>query len=313
MLRIRGRWVTSKIKKHLYNARRTGPARTYMLEKYEWSDEVFDSINWTSIGNVRRKLTYVRRMQTSKIMHGWLPIMHMRQHITGISQCPGCRCEDETLEHFIKCPHHLMKMKRKEIIAALRKKGLGNWVPKSIVHAFCELLNHFFNSDTDFVTPPTFKPSLCAAIQQQQKIGINFMIHGFFATSWILAIEDHDCSKPERAMTALQRFVWNGIVAPLWTVRNEILHRKKNHFDAVEEERMAERIIWYGQNKHHVLDANDHFLARFDLTSLRGMARAAKREWVRHLDAAKAAFEIERSHRANLQNSIDQYMVVRPR
>ena len=113
-------------------------------------------------------------------------------------------------------------------------------------------------------------------------------------------------------MTALQRFVWNGIVAPLWTVRNDILHRKKNHFDAVDEERMAERIIWYGQNKHHVLDAYDHFLARFDLTSLRGMTRAAKREWVCHLDTAKTAFKIERSHRTNQQNSIDQYLVVRP-
>ena len=99
-------------------------------------------------------------------------------------------------------------MKRnKEIIAALRKKGLGNWVSESIIHAFCKLLFHHLTSDYAYVTPPTFKPSLCAAIQQQQKIGTNFMVRDFFATGYILAIKDHDCSKPERAMTALQQFV----------------------------------------------------------------------------------------------------------
>ena len=151
-----------------------------MLKKYEWSSEVFDIINWHSICNVRRQLIYIKRVyKQARLMHGWLPAMHMQQYITRISQCPGCHYEDEMLEHFIKCPHHLMEMKRKEIIDALHKKGLGNWVPKSIIHAFCDLLSYYFKHKNDYFLPPTYKPSLCEAIQQQQKISINSMVHGF--------------------------------------------------------------------------------------------------------------------------------------
>ena len=84
----------------------------------------------------------------------------------------------------------------------------------------------------------------------------------------------------------------------------------KNNFDAVEEERMAERLVWYSMHKHEVLDSYDHFLARYDVSQIHSMTRATKREWLRHLDADREAFEKQRAQRAQGQNSIMQYLQV---
>ena len=32
---------------------------------------------------------------------------------------------------------------------------------------------------------------------------------------WVLAIKDHECSQPDRAMNALQHMVWDSIIDPL--------------------------------------------------------------------------------------------------
>ena len=79
MLKIRNRWVMSCYADELYKVRRSGPMREYCKQKYNWTDEVFDSIHWASVGNVRRKLPPTMQTQTFKIMHDWLSTGHMRQ------------------------------------------------------------------------------------------------------------------------------------------------------------------------------------------------------------------------------------------
>ena len=63
-------------------------------------------------------------------------------------------------------------------------------------------------------------------------------------------------------------------------------------------------------DKHEVLDSYDLFLARYDVSTIHSMTRAAKREWLRHLDAAREAFEKQRIQWAQGQNSIMQYFPV---
>lgn len=96
-----------------------------------WDDETFDLVNWDSIGTVRRQLTDTKKMQTSKIMHGWLPIMHMRHFVTVISQCPGCGCTDETMEHLFQCPHEKMQQTRRDALAKMEIcSANGSFPPK---------------------------------------------------------------------------------------------------------------------------------------------------------------------------------------
>ena len=151
-------------------------------------------------------------------------------------------------------------------------------------------------------------PEVKAAIAQQHAIGFHMMVRGFLATGWYDAIAATGASHPERKMTALQGLVWDTIVDPLWATRNDILHRQQNNFDAVEQERMAERMIWYSQHREEILSSHDQFLAEFDVATISRMPKAIKRVWVRHLDSVRHAFEIERRQRASNQHVITRYL-----
>ena len=133
--------------------------RIYCEEQYGWSHKDFDSIYWKSVRQVRRKMTHHKSTQICKYMHGWLPNNHMRQWITGISQYPNCTCRDETLDHMLRCPNQLMKVKRKEMIAAFRKKGLAAKIPRQIILPFCEVLDTYLHSRNNYISP-TYNPSI---------------------------------------------------------------------------------------------------------------------------------------------------------
>jgi len=150
-------------------------------EVYGWDDETFDGIDWATIGRAREKLTHTKKKHTCKIMHGWLPTMSMIVHITGNKQCPGCSCNKKTIDHMILCSHHPMGKKRKEMIAALRKKGLDNKIPQSVLNAICAMLKSYFNNKMNYVHA-NYHPSIKAAIEAQLKIGINFLVRGYFVT-----------------------------------------------------------------------------------------------------------------------------------
>lgn len=77
LLKIGTTWITGKLGTHINNAHWTQTLRDYCKRKYTWSDTVFDSIDWKLIDTARKKYTLTQLMQTSKIMHDSLPVMHM--------------------------------------------------------------------------------------------------------------------------------------------------------------------------------------------------------------------------------------------
>jgi hypothetical protein len=143
MLQINNIWITSHFKRELYKARRTTPMEEYLKTKYNWSNRTLNDIYWPSIKTVRQQLSQTKRMQTCTIMHGWLPVTHMRQHITGINQCPGCKRTDETIDHFLQCPHPKITEQRRIILAQMKLRGINIKIPKDVLNAIIQTLaNH---------------------------------------------------------------------------------------------------------------------------------------------------------------------------
>ena len=267
MLRINGTWITSRYKKEIYRARRAGPIKTFSMEKYKWTSEVYDSIYWTSVGAVRAKLTHTKKMQTCKIMHGWLPVGHMRRHITGMNQCPGCNCTDETIRHVTQCPHEKMQAKRKVIFDVVRKVGKKGKVPIAILDAFCHVVKTELEGKGRFILPG-HKGSISKAIQQQEQIGFNMMIRGFLAQGWMEALIEAKVDNPERRMNTLQRMVWEVVVDPLWQTRNNILHEDKNKYNTAENEKLTAKLVWYEEHKEELLSGYDQHLASMDINRI---------------------------------------------
>ncbi len=184
MLQIRKTWITAHYKKAIYDAHQTPALTTYMINIYSWSTDTIKTVNWASINSVRRTLPDTKRMQTCKIMHRCLPLGHMRHHITGINQCPGCTSTNETIDHMLKCPHLTIKEKREEILSQMLVKGKQKKIPKGVLTAFIQLLTKYTTSATNYTTN-THSCTIQDAITQQMAIGVNMMARGYIGKGWM--------------------------------------------------------------------------------------------------------------------------------
>ena len=310
MLRIGERWVTSHHQQEIHRARHEPALRAYCLEKfkkYNWDDDVFDLVSWSSVGSVRRKYGQTKRMFTSKTMYGWLPIGHMRHHITKVNQCPGCRHDDETMEHLFRCTHRSCVTTRTKALKELASQGRKKKVPRHIMEAVC----HVIRSECAGKKAPlklTHTPAIKHAIRQQHRISSHLMLRGFLAAEWCTAMQDSGVKEPELRMISLQRLIWDEWVTPIWRNRNELMHKQVNRHQAAEDRGLNERILWYVEHRHELLSHHDQFLASIDLSRLDGMRRKTKKKWLTHLDKAEAAYRIELKARKKGQHTMWSYL-----
>lgn len=306
---INGVWITSHLHAHVHQAHHFTAIREYCMTKYGWSDTTFDSINWQAIRKARQRGTATQMMRSCKILHGWMPVMHMHGHTTGNTQCPGCSCSDETFDHFLRCPNTFLSAARRTALATLRQKCKGMKIHRDFSNVFCSMVEAFFLG-TDI--PDTPHRTLHLAILSQKKIGLEHVVQGFIALDWKAALKESGAQGAEGKMATLVQYLWNDVIGPLWTARNDILHRAANYTTTLEHDQLGQRLQWYHENRS-VLDRRDHFLARFGAQDIPGMLMAVRREWIRHLDSARAAYEIETSQPMVGQRVLTQYILISKR
>ena len=193
---------------------------------------------------------------------------------------------------------------------ALRKKGLGQTVPRCIADALCELISAYFtsNSNPHFLR---FHPAIQEAVRDQLEVGTAMLLRGFIVKGWCRALIQMDVPNPERKIKSILTYIWDTVFTPLWETRNDVLHRHRNRVEAAEESQLTESLLWYLQNKHDVISVYDRHLMRFDTADINRMSRRFKRKWKRYLDAAREAWSIERTQLAKRQNVITRYLTSR--
>ena len=269
MLKIGKTWITAHYKKAIYEAHRTPAMTAYMINKYSWTTDTIKTVNWASINSVRRTLSDTKRMQTCKIMHGWLPLGHMRHHITGINQCPGCTSTNETIDHMLKCPHPTITEKREEVLAQMLVMGKQKKIPKGVLTALIQLLTKHTTGATDYTTN-THSRAIQDAITQQMAIGVNMMARGYIGIGWMDTVPT--ACHPTQIMNKLQRMVWMDFFEPLWKNRNELLHQQKNNYETAENAALNEQLTWYQANRHTLLAHRNHALLHtIDMSTLQTM------------------------------------------
>ena len=302
-LRIGATWITSHQRRHILWERRAHILRSYCMTKYGWSDTIFDSIYWQLIRSVRARASHTIRMTTSKILHGWLPVMHMLSHMTSIAQCPGCSNTDETLDHLFHCPHPSLVSTREEIISALRKKGLKRRVPRPFLDCVVAILSsHFGIVRPDASTHPAFLTAMTA----QSHIGFDMFLRGYIALHWTAALDAINAEHPLRIMVWTLRFLWFDCVDPLWRARNRILHDQENAHTLSLDDRHNTTLTWYLDNVDSVAP-RDRYLLNFPADQIPYMPTRTKRELVRLLNTARDIHTKECALRARGQSSITDF------
>lgn len=263
MLRVKDTWITSNHDYQVHLACRTPPQIcSYCLGRHRWSEEAFDSINWDCIETVRCAIKSITLLgRTSKIMHGWLPIMHNLGKDTGITQCPGCECSDETFSHLFQCPHKLMRETRETQLLEFERHLRTGSIKDRIVGMAKQMVNTIINQRAIDPQADDFPTELQPLLQAQSKIGIIKFLQGFLANEWMSAMELYGEKHPTRRMTTLLRGIWDVLFEPLWATRNHILHDLPNRYNDTTDALNWERLHWYRQHRHEVLAFEDRDLA----------------------------------------------------
>ena len=291
LVKIGTTWITGTIGKHINNAHWTQPLRDYCKRKYTWSDSIFDSIDWKLISTARKKCTLTQLMQTSKIMHDWLPVMHMHGHVTGVQQCPACAHPDETLDHLFHCTHPALMRSRDQTLTSVRSKGRALGITAIVVQAICGLIFEYY-----YGTPYVMKRrnnAVEAAIEEQRNIGIQFIPRGYLGKQWRQTLLAMNCENADRKLATFLYSVWVDSTDAIWRARNDIVHHGNNLNRQADESRIDRRLRWFKFNHQDVLARTDFHLTHYNPDELHVMPLAIKRERLRQLDIAQKAYALE--------------------
>ena len=275
----------------------------YCKTKYHWTDEVFDTIDWATVGAARKKCTRTQLMQTSKIIHDWLPVMHMQGHMTGNRQCPTCAHPDETLGHLLQCRHPSLVRAREESLEMARKKGQKLGIHTMVLTALCHLLMEYLTGE---IYEPT-KDVIREAVLAQRVIGLQYLPRGIIAVQWRQALESLNCDNPNQKLVSFVYIMWTEIVDKIWRARNDIVHHGDNLNRQADKSRIDGSLRWYKDHHRDVLARQDYKLTEYEPEELHVMNLATKRERLQQLDIAKKAFAIENQMRARGQNTLKKY------
>jgi hypothetical protein len=309
MLKIKDKWITSRHEVHIRQAHGTPGLRQYCISKYNWDDVTFDMVDWTSIGKARKKCSPTQLMQTSKIMHDWLPVMHMYGHITGLQQCPACTHTDETLDHLFHCRNPALVRSRTSALTALIKKGKTLRLPFTFTDTIRGMLLAYF--DEQDYEPTRSNRYLRDAIEAQTQIGIHLLPRGYFAKQWLSVLESFRCEHADRKLASFIYFIWTEVTDTIWRTRNDIVHHGTNLNRLQDESRIDRSLIWFQRNKREALARTDYGLTTYDIDALHILTLASKRERLRQLQVAKAAFDIEKTMAGKGQHTITRYFTTK--
>jgi zinc-binding in reverse transcriptase len=86
------------------NAECDPPMIQYLKNKYKWSDDTFEQINWEVHGKAIRSQRH-RKTHMTKLVHDLLPtnqVQH-RWNSQHSDRCALCQREEETRDHLMRC------------------------------------------------------------------------------------------------------------------------------------------------------------------------------------------------------------------
>lgn len=303
LLRIGKRWVTTDIDQHILCAHWSDKARSYCCSKYRWSRETFDIVDWDLIRATRTKLGHTQRMQTSKIMHGWLPVMHMQAHITGRARCPGCVCPDETLDHLFHCSNRILANKRDELLKTLRRKFLAAGIPWAIAEALFDLLSAYLTNTTPVVPS---HPEIARAVAAQIRIGVEFLPRGFLAREWTTLLESFLVDRAEGKMRKVLSTLWLDFTDQLWRARNDVAHKKESFARQAEDAQWKTQLEWFLTHPEHIAP-RDQWLLNFTTEAIEQMTSLVRKRLVTNLETVRKAYVNELTLRSKGQRVITQF------
>ena len=201
--------------------------RQYHCTKYDWSESVFESVDWLAHSRAINS-HFSRRHFLLKFIHDWLPLGYQKSRYADFysDTCPLCSTTLETRSHFLQCPN-------RDWFGNLADDLRSKWHDLEVDPLIRTLLMEFFLSYISQTTPsfPTVPHAYHHAILSQLAIGHEQVFLGRFSSHWAKLQDQYLQSTSlsptffsgTRIITATINTIWLHVLA-LWTRRNHDLH-----------------------------------------------------------------------------------------
>jgi hypothetical protein len=144
----------------------------------------------------------------------WVSTNEMRDHISRIRGCPGCRCRIDTLDHILQ--HHNTEAveTRQRVMAEFMKDGKKTKAPQRVTNRMHDFLNHYMNAREGPLATPG-DAALGNDTGQQQPID-KLAPRRVLAKGWTNVMEQDGTNKPEHKMIHLEHMLWILVMETVW-------------------------------------------------------------------------------------------------
>jgi hypothetical protein len=215
--------VTSRLLHQIWMHIQGSKHRKYLQDKHEWDyDAMWNSIDWKGLKSGCLSLGPLKRIKTSKSMHGWLNTGQQKSKISpdaiNLHKCPRCQEPNEMQEHILKCWHVGAHAKRYDLVCPMmRKIQQNNLCPTQEVFTMC--IRSWLES-LETVIPDMSSAHelqcefLWKAIDDQERIGWHLAMRGYLSKHWGLAMSANHHLEVNNAKG--EAWVWKTVLQ-LWT------------------------------------------------------------------------------------------------
>ena len=225
---VRGVTVTTNLVHTLHSMLQLPALRDYYLERFHWSWDTFDTIDWANFHlafkDKRRRAFLVKlclkKLPVGERLHRWA------DHYD--SRCPHCLQPDETDDHLFQCTDSSRSGWRSSFLASILEMASEDWGPTLVAILTAGLQSVFTNSAFDpspFASPGDTTYS--RLMEEQSSIGWDNLLRGKWPKEWgRLQFEFKNATNKtytKDPVLSMIRHIWNQCHT-LWLQRNGKRH-----------------------------------------------------------------------------------------
>ena len=214
--------------------------REYLQRKHDWSDDVFNTIDWTYFQEVLDKRPIHKSTNLIKYIHGWQHVRQQKQHMNASSadtKCPLCGVMEQQ-HHYMVCRCSTAIQHRTKAWITLKRKLQLIHTKPSIIAALGHVIHTNFDPrEHDLLSTDDDDENLVTSIREQHIIGWKHMFMGRFSHYWNITQKyfchrhptyildgDHHISRDYNKWRSSFLLALIQFGLDLWDSRNNIVH-----------------------------------------------------------------------------------------
>ena len=216
-------------------------SKSYFKRRYQWTEHVYDLIDWNAFRNTRKRMDIIHTFVT-KLVTGWLPVHHRQARMENIpARCPLCP-EDETVDHMAQCPSR--NNWKQDFQTRFSKLLKNQQTCPTLQHELLQASSQWMSGEHhDLSTDP------------QALIGWNLFHRGLLAKAWgerqiyfarttrpTTLIDRKGQEKLLRWPETIIQFIWMEM-HQMWKTRCEWVHRKNEQHESTQAQIRASSAV----------------------------------------------------------------------